>query len=150
MWHRVFGWEVSDFSMNFSASIFRVKQFKMTVDPEDEGTTVVQNFRSYLLSGTLSHPRRLDSSATALWEQILIWKISIGNYSHNNSHIPEDLNLQQHCCKNLKSRLVRLSLWLVSMYSLGNPEQNCENPVMTASNLADIPACCLLNFISRT
>jgi hypothetical protein len=31
------------------------------------------------------------------------------------------------------------------MYSLGNPEQN----VKTADNLAEIPACCLLNLISR-
>lgn len=122
----------SGFFMDFSSFIFRVEQFNMTTDPEAKGITIAQTIKNYLLNDTVSYPRRLGSLATPWWEQILIWKTSIGNYAHYAVPHPRDWSLQQHYCKKLKSIHGRLSLWLFSMYSLGNPEQNCENPVMTA------------------
>jgi hypothetical protein len=50
--------------MDFSSFIFRVKQFSMTADPEDEVTTVVQNIKNYLLIDMVSYPRILESLAT--------------------------------------------------------------------------------------
>jgi len=94
---------------------------------EDEGTTIVQNIKNYLLIDIASYPRRLESSATPRWEQILIWKISVGNYALYAVPHRSNRSLQQHYCQNLKSTHGRLSLWLVSMYSLRNPEQNYEN-----------------------
>jgi hypothetical protein len=102
-----------------------------------------------LLIDMVSYPRILESLATPHWEQILISKIGIGNYAHYAVPHPMDWSLQQHCCQNLKSTHGRLSLWLVSMYCLGNPEQYCEKPVITANNLHDSPPWCLLNFINR-
>jgi len=149
MWCSVLGQEVSDFLTDFSSFTFRVKQFSMTANSENEGTTTVQNIKNYLLIDIVSYPRILESLATPQWKQILVWKIGILNYAHYAVPHPRYWSLQQHYCQNFTSTHGRLSLWLVSVYSLGNPEQYCENPVITANNLHDIPPWCLLNFINR-
>jgi hypothetical protein len=60
-------WQVvPDVLKNCSALIFRVRQSKKNADPEDEGTVIHQNISNYLLRGTLSYPRRFESSAAPL------------------------------------------------------------------------------------
>jgi hypothetical protein len=54
----------SRFFMDFSSFIFRVEQFNTTADCEDEGTTIAQTIKNYLLIDTVSYSRRLGSLAT--------------------------------------------------------------------------------------
>jgi hypothetical protein len=44
-----------------------LKAYYWPLDPEDEGTAVLQTSGNYLPNNTVSHPRRTESSAPVLW-----------------------------------------------------------------------------------
>jgi hypothetical protein len=63
-WH-VLGWVVSYVSEEQC-------QFLDCLTLEDVGTMLVWNFGNHLQSDTVSHPRRLESSASSLWD-LYLW-----------------------------------------------------------------------------
>jgi hypothetical protein len=68
MWCSVTRRVFPDISKDYSACIFRVKQFKLLLYPEDDGTiTLWYVMTNYSPSDTLSHPRWLQPSTTMMF-----------------------------------------------------------------------------------